>query len=180
MQVRSLGWEDLLEEETATHSSILAWKTPWSEEPGGLQSIGVTKSQTRLKRLSTQTKVSKKKLGVKGWGFFRLDGYGNSPQWVIFTWNLNDEKEPACRDLEEELCRKRQQRDGCKETERGEAGCLKHTGDEGGTRKWLRTERWAQERTYRAPGTTPWRPTSFHYCAYNNILFKLIYSSLCE
>ena len=38
--VRSLGWEDPLEEEIATHSSILAWKTPWTEEPGGLQSLG--------------------------------------------------------------------------------------------------------------------------------------------
>ena len=39
-QVQSLGQEDPLEEEMATHSSILAWKTPWREEPGGLQSIG--------------------------------------------------------------------------------------------------------------------------------------------
>ena len=38
--VRSLGWEDTLEKEMATHSSILAWKTPWIEEPGGLQSMG--------------------------------------------------------------------------------------------------------------------------------------------
>ena len=38
--VRSLGWEDLLEKEMATHSSILAWKIPWMEEPGRLQSIG--------------------------------------------------------------------------------------------------------------------------------------------
>ena len=37
--VRSLGWEDLLEKEMATHSSILAWKIPWTEEPGGLQSM---------------------------------------------------------------------------------------------------------------------------------------------
>ena len=37
--VRSLGWEDPLEKEMATHSSILAWKIPWTEEPGGLQSI---------------------------------------------------------------------------------------------------------------------------------------------
>ena len=40
MQVASLGREDPLEEETATHSSILAWKIPWTEEPGGLQSMG--------------------------------------------------------------------------------------------------------------------------------------------
>ena len=39
MQVQSLGWEDPLEEGMATHSSILAWRIPWTEEPGGLQSI---------------------------------------------------------------------------------------------------------------------------------------------
>ena len=39
-QVRSLGGEDLLEEEMATHSSILPWRIPWSEEPGELQSMG--------------------------------------------------------------------------------------------------------------------------------------------
>ena len=38
-QVQSLGWEDLLEEDIATHSSILAWRIPWTEEPGGLQSM---------------------------------------------------------------------------------------------------------------------------------------------
>ena len=39
-QVQSLGWEDALEKEMATHSSILAWKIPWTEEPDGLQSMG--------------------------------------------------------------------------------------------------------------------------------------------
>ena len=39
-QVQSLGGEDPLEEEMATHSSILAWRIPWTEEPGGLQSMG--------------------------------------------------------------------------------------------------------------------------------------------
>ena len=38
-QVLSPGWENSLEKEMATHSSILAWKIPWTEEPGGLQSI---------------------------------------------------------------------------------------------------------------------------------------------
>ena len=38
-RVQSLGWEDLLEKEMATHSSILAWKIPWTEEPGRLQSV---------------------------------------------------------------------------------------------------------------------------------------------
>ena len=41
MQVQSLGQEDPLEKEMATHSSILAWKIPWSEDPGRLQSIGL-------------------------------------------------------------------------------------------------------------------------------------------
>ena len=52
-RVQSLGWEDPLEKEMAPHSSTLAWKIPWTEEPGGLQSMGSqrvgqhTKSQTR-------------------------------------------------------------------------------------------------------------------------------------
>ena len=40
IQLQSLGWEDSLEEGMATHSSTLAWRIPWTEEPGGLQSIG--------------------------------------------------------------------------------------------------------------------------------------------
>ena len=40
-QVQSLGWEDLLEKEMATHSNTLAWKIPWTEEPGRLQSMGL-------------------------------------------------------------------------------------------------------------------------------------------
>ena len=43
-QVRSLGREDLMEKEMATHSSILAWKIPWIEEPGRLQSMGSQES----------------------------------------------------------------------------------------------------------------------------------------
>ena len=39
-QVQSLGQEDPLEKEMATHSSVLAWRIPWTEEPGGLQSMG--------------------------------------------------------------------------------------------------------------------------------------------
>ena len=41
IKVPSLGWEDSLEEGTATHSSIFTWRIPWTEEPGGLQSIGL-------------------------------------------------------------------------------------------------------------------------------------------
>ena len=40
MQVQTMGWDDPLEEGMATHSSIIAWKIPWTEEPGELQSIG--------------------------------------------------------------------------------------------------------------------------------------------
>ena len=51
-QVQSLGWEALLEKEMVTHFSVLAWKIPWTEEPGyGLQTTvhGVAKSWTRLR-----------------------------------------------------------------------------------------------------------------------------------
>ena len=48
-QVQSLGQEDLLEKEMATHCSTLAWKIPWTEEPGRLATVhGVSKNQTRL------------------------------------------------------------------------------------------------------------------------------------
>ena len=46
--IRSLGWEDPLEKEMATHSYILAWKIPWTEEPGGAVVHEVTKSWTQL------------------------------------------------------------------------------------------------------------------------------------
>ena len=54
MQVQSLGREDPLEEGMATHSSILAWRIPWTEEPGT-----VTKNHTRLKWLSTHAQEQK-------------------------------------------------------------------------------------------------------------------------
>ena len=54
-QVRSLGGEDALEEEMATHSNILAWKIPWTEEPGRLQSMG----SQRVRYLATKSPISK-------------------------------------------------------------------------------------------------------------------------
>ena len=45
-QVRFLGWEDPLEKEMAIHSSTIAWKIPWTEEPGGLQSMVLQESDT--------------------------------------------------------------------------------------------------------------------------------------
>ena len=47
-RVQSLGWEYPLEKEMATHSSILAWRIPWTEEPGGATVHGVTKSRTQM------------------------------------------------------------------------------------------------------------------------------------
>ena len=47
MQVPSLDWKDALEKEMATHSSVLAWKIPWTEETGWLQSMG-SQSRTQL------------------------------------------------------------------------------------------------------------------------------------
>ena len=53
MWVQPLSQEDPLEEEVATHSSILAWEAPWAEEPGGLQSVGP--QRVRHEQLSTDT-----------------------------------------------------------------------------------------------------------------------------
>ena len=55
--VQSLGWEDPLEQEMATHSNILAWKIPWTEEPGGQQSMG---SQRVRHDLATKLRNSQK------------------------------------------------------------------------------------------------------------------------
>ena len=56
-QVQSLGWEDPLEKKMSTHSSILAWEIPWTEEPGGLKSMGLQKSQTQVSDLTTTTYI---------------------------------------------------------------------------------------------------------------------------
>ena len=61
--VQSQGWEDPLEKEMATHSSILAWEIPWTEEPGGLQSMGLQKESDMTQQpnnnifLDTSTKI---------------------------------------------------------------------------------------------------------------------------
>ena len=60
-QVQSLGREDPLEKETATHSSILTWKTPWTEEPGVLQSMG---SQRVRHNLAAKPRPPKFTLGI--------------------------------------------------------------------------------------------------------------------
>ena len=77
--VQSLGWEDPLEREMATHSSILAWEIPWTEEPGGLQSTRVkhdlaTKHHQAQERLQVNSEVSKftdrKEMASLGGGIF--------------------------------------------------------------------------------------------------------------
>ena len=57
MQLQSLGWEDPLEQEMATHSSILAWRIPWTVEPSGLQSMGSQKSWTQLETKQQQLNI---------------------------------------------------------------------------------------------------------------------------
>ena len=58
-QVQSLGQEDLLEEKMATHSSILAWRIPWTEEPSGLQSTPQSlKESDMTERLSKQARAA--------------------------------------------------------------------------------------------------------------------------
>ena len=57
-QVRSLGWEDPLEKEIATHSSILAWEIPWTEESGGLQSMELQKVGHQLVTQQQQMFIS--------------------------------------------------------------------------------------------------------------------------
>ena len=52
MLVQSLGQEDPLEEETATHSSVLTWRIPWTEEPGRIQSIGLQRVRSDRRNLA--------------------------------------------------------------------------------------------------------------------------------
>ena len=55
MQIQSLCWEDPLEKGMEIHSSILAWRIPWTEDPGGLQSMGVTKELDMTELLTTES-----------------------------------------------------------------------------------------------------------------------------
>ena len=75
MQVQSLDQEDPLEEGMTAHSNILAWRIPWTEEPGGLQSLGVAQSRACLKQLSTYLdRISVEKIiGKKGESFNAVD-----------------------------------------------------------------------------------------------------------
>ena len=60
MRVRSLGWADPLEKEMATHSSFLAWRIPWTEEIGGLQSVGSQRVKMQLSTINTHILLGNK------------------------------------------------------------------------------------------------------------------------
>ena len=79
-QVRSLGWEDPLEKEMAAHSSILAWEIPWTEEPGGLQSM---ESQRVGQDLAT-----KQQQHVCVWSRWLMRAYGTY-EFFKFLWSLS-------------------------------------------------------------------------------------------
>ena len=64
-EIEAQGWEDPLEEDTAVHSSILAWRTPWTEEPSRLMVHTVAKSQTWLKRFSIHAPNKYQETGLK-------------------------------------------------------------------------------------------------------------------
>ena len=63
--VQSLGWEDPLEKEVATHSSILSWKISWTEEPSGLQSMG----PQRVDTIKTSTSIGIIRVDYLHWDF---------------------------------------------------------------------------------------------------------------
>ena len=78
--VQSLGWEDPLEKEMANHSSILAWEIPWTEEPGGLHSRGVARSQTQLHACTEHWQ----RASVHQQSFFLLRKTNNDSNNLIF------------------------------------------------------------------------------------------------
>ena len=79
---RSLGWEGTLEEGMATHSSIHAWRIPWTKEPGGLQSDSHKESDT-TERLSTHVR-DQNTVGAPGGGGGQecREGPGSEREWV--------------------------------------------------------------------------------------------------
>ena len=85
MRVQSPGWEDPLEKEMATHSSILAWRIPWTEEPGGLQSTGL-QSWTRQHRCTwTSTSINNRLLSAQDWFLFCLPAFAQAWDSLLQT-----------------------------------------------------------------------------------------------
>ena len=77
-RVRSLGWEDPLEEGMATHSSIRAWRIPWTEEPAGLTSMG---SESRTQLSNQHTFLKEKREQIEGTFSFLSSPNGLSWEW---------------------------------------------------------------------------------------------------
>ena len=106
--VRSLGWEDPLEKEMATHSSTLACKIPWTEEPGRLQSMGL-QSQTQLsdftfnfrfhaleKEMATHSSILAWKISM-GRGTWQATVRGVAKSWTRLSFpGGSDGKESTC------------------------------------------------------------------------------------
>ena len=132
-QVQSLGWEDLLEKEMATRSSILAWKIPWTEKPGGLPSMG---SQKVKHNWATNT-VCVTQQGLKE---FR------GREWKCSASNGNEEASEG-----QKKTRSKGQRAVCMRTHRGSQGWKEGWG-----------QRKVSERSQQNLRTTPtppgWRP----------------------
>ena len=72
--VQSLGWEDPLEEGMATHSSILAWRIPWTEEPGRLQSMGL--QRVKHKSVTKHNTISRWLLDVESYVICHVSFHG--------------------------------------------------------------------------------------------------------
>ena len=83
MQVQSLGQEDPLEREMATHSSILAWRNPWTKEPGRLQSMGSQESDTTEQLNKTHAPAMKEEVnsnatvGTSTFHFYQWTGHAD-------------------------------------------------------------------------------------------------------
>ena len=82
-ELRSLGWEDPLEKGMASHSSILAWRSPWTEEPGGLQSVGSRRVGHNWATIISFTFIPFVPLGSMAYWFFSW------PKCFFLTKNLN-------------------------------------------------------------------------------------------
>ena len=65
--IQPLGWEDTLEQEMATHSSIIAWETPWTEEPHRLQSMASPRVRHDLGHMHTQSQLMQSEIRSESW-----------------------------------------------------------------------------------------------------------------
>ena len=87
--VQSLGWEDPLEKEMATHSSILVWRIPWTEEPGGLQSTG-SQSWTRLSDFTSPYCILDSFIDYDGYSIIAV--HGSDHELLIAKFRLKLKK----------------------------------------------------------------------------------------